>query len=146
MAAPHRLPSLNALRAFEAVAQHLSFAKTAQDLHVTNTKGGRSSASYRAGVLVENKTGGTLRGIVVQRVAVDSVASNMSTDRSNPREWGGIVVISQARSGNRYAGVTIRDTSLPGLSPLTYGAWPSGTAGSTVENRNPGGAPDVLIA
>lgn len=31
----HRLPSLNALRAFEAVAQHLSFAKAAEDLHVT---------------------------------------------------------------------------------------------------------------
>jgi LysR family transcriptional regulator, glycine cleavage system transcriptional activator len=35
MATPHRLPSLNALRAFEAVAQHLSFAKAAEDLHVT---------------------------------------------------------------------------------------------------------------
>lgn len=31
----HRLPSLNALRAFEAVAQHLSFAKAAEHLHVT---------------------------------------------------------------------------------------------------------------
>ncbi len=31
----HRLPSLNALRAFEAVAQHLSFARAAEDLHVT---------------------------------------------------------------------------------------------------------------
>lgn len=30
-----RLPSLNALRAFEAVAQHLSFARAAEDLHVT---------------------------------------------------------------------------------------------------------------
>lgn len=30
-----RLPSLNALRAFEAVARHLSFAKAAQELHVT---------------------------------------------------------------------------------------------------------------
>ena len=35
MATPHRLPSLNALKAFEAVAQHLSFAKAADDLHVT---------------------------------------------------------------------------------------------------------------
>jgi LysR family glycine cleavage system transcriptional activator len=31
----HRLPSLNALRACEAVAQHLSFAKAAEELHVT---------------------------------------------------------------------------------------------------------------
>ena len=30
-----RLPPLNALRAFEAVARHLSFARAAQDLHVT---------------------------------------------------------------------------------------------------------------
>lgn len=35
MPPPHRMPSLNALRAFEAVAQHLSFAKAAEDLHVT---------------------------------------------------------------------------------------------------------------
>ena len=35
MATPHRLPSLNALRAFEAVAQHLSFARAAEELHVT---------------------------------------------------------------------------------------------------------------
>ena len=34
-ASSHRLPSLNALRAFEAVAQHLSFAKAAEELHVT---------------------------------------------------------------------------------------------------------------
>ena len=31
----HRLPSLNALRAFDAVAQHLSYARAAEDLHVT---------------------------------------------------------------------------------------------------------------
>ncbi len=30
-----RLPSLNALRAFEAVARHLSFARAAEELHVT---------------------------------------------------------------------------------------------------------------
>ena len=35
MAPTHRLPSLNALRAFEAVAQHLSFARAAEELHVT---------------------------------------------------------------------------------------------------------------
>lgn len=35
MPPPHRMPSLNALRAFEAVAQHLSFARAAEDLHVT---------------------------------------------------------------------------------------------------------------
>src|SRR6516165_491847 len=31
----HRLPPLNALRAFEVVARHLSFARAAQELHVT---------------------------------------------------------------------------------------------------------------
>jgi LysR family glycine cleavage system transcriptional activator len=35
MAPPIRLPSLNALRAFEAVTRHLSFAKAADELHVT---------------------------------------------------------------------------------------------------------------
>ena len=29
------LPPLNALRAFEAIARHLSFARAAQELHVT---------------------------------------------------------------------------------------------------------------
>jgi LysR family glycine cleavage system transcriptional activator len=31
----HRLPPLNALRAFEAAARHLSFARAAEELHVT---------------------------------------------------------------------------------------------------------------
>ena len=31
----HRLPSLNALRAFEAVARRLSFARAAEELFVT---------------------------------------------------------------------------------------------------------------
>jgi LysR family transcriptional regulator, glycine cleavage system transcriptional activator len=35
MLAPTRMPSLNALRAFEAVSRHLSFAKAADELHVT---------------------------------------------------------------------------------------------------------------
>ena len=32
---PNRLPSLNALRAFEAAARHMSFARAAEELHVT---------------------------------------------------------------------------------------------------------------
>src|SRR2546423_10406677 len=32
---PHPLPPLNALKAFEAIARHLSFAKAADELHVT---------------------------------------------------------------------------------------------------------------
>jgi LysR family glycine cleavage system transcriptional activator len=35
MRAPNRLPSLNALRAFEAAARHLSFARAADELFVT---------------------------------------------------------------------------------------------------------------
>lgn len=35
MKAPTRLPSLNALRSFEAVARHLSFARAAEELFVT---------------------------------------------------------------------------------------------------------------
>jgi LysR family glycine cleavage system transcriptional activator len=35
MAAPSRLPPLNALRAFDAVARHLSFTRAAAELHVT---------------------------------------------------------------------------------------------------------------
>jgi DNA-binding transcriptional LysR family regulator len=31
---PKPLPSLNALRAFEAAARHLSFSKAAEELHV----------------------------------------------------------------------------------------------------------------
>ena len=33
----HRLPSLNGLRAFEAVARHLSFTRAAEELAVTQT-------------------------------------------------------------------------------------------------------------
>ncbi len=35
MTTPRRLPPLNALRAFEAAARHLSFTKAAEELHVT---------------------------------------------------------------------------------------------------------------
>jgi len=31
---PQLLPPLNALKAFEAIARHLSFAKAAEELHV----------------------------------------------------------------------------------------------------------------
>ena len=31
---PNRLPSLNALKAFEAAARHMSFARAAEELHV----------------------------------------------------------------------------------------------------------------
>ncbi len=34
---PRRLPPLNALRAFEAAARHLSFSRAAQELHVTHS-------------------------------------------------------------------------------------------------------------
>ena len=49
-----RLPSLNALRAFEAAARHLSFTRAAAELHVTQTaishqiKGARGAARRAA--------------------------------------------------------------------------------------------------
>jgi LysR family glycine cleavage system transcriptional activator len=34
---PNRLPPLNALRAFEAAARHMSFARSAEELNVTQS-------------------------------------------------------------------------------------------------------------
>src|SRR5215475_4811885 len=46
---PRDLPPLNALRAFEAAARHLSFTKAAEELHVT-----QAAISHQIKALEEN--------------------------------------------------------------------------------------------
>ncbi|MDH3664084.1 MAG: transcriptional regulator GcvA, partial [Alphaproteobacteria bacterium] len=46
---PDRLPSLNALRAFEAAARHLSFSRAAEELHVT-----KAAVSHQVKALEED--------------------------------------------------------------------------------------------
>ncbi|MFP6749512.1 MAG: LysR family transcriptional regulator [Alphaproteobacteria bacterium] len=44
-----RLPSLNALRAFEAAARQLSFTRAGRELHVTQAAISHRSRRWRAG-------------------------------------------------------------------------------------------------
>ena len=44
----YRLPPLNALRAFEAAARHMSFQKAAGELHVTPAALPTRSANWRS--------------------------------------------------------------------------------------------------
>jgi hypothetical protein len=80
---------------------------TVQDLHVRNTVGGRSSSVYRAGVLLVNSGAHRLNGLTVQRLTVDSVASNMSEKKASPREWGGIAAVTNGRKKVGFTGLQI---------------------------------------
>lgn len=80
---------------------------TVQDLHVTNTDGKRSTTKYRAGVLVQNSWGGRIPGITLQRLTVDHVNSNMSSKARNPREWGGIAVITNGVGKDGFDGMRV---------------------------------------
>ena len=55
----NRLPPLNALRAFEVVARHLSFARAAEELHVTKACGRPAGARARAGSLAQGSSSET---------------------------------------------------------------------------------------
>jgi LysR family glycine cleavage system transcriptional activator len=72
MAGSARLPSLNALRAFEAVSRHLSFARAAEELHVTK------AAVAQQVRLLEGEIGAPLvlrqgRGLILTEVGAAGV-------------------------------------------------------------------------
>lgn len=82
---------------------------TIQDLHVTNTRGGRSTQVYRSGVSIRNQDGGALPGVVVQRLSIDNVASAPNEKSGSSREWGGITVAAGGVIGDSFPGLTIRN-------------------------------------
>jgi hypothetical protein len=65
---------------------------TVQDLHITNKTKSTNPKTYRSGLLLLNNNGGRLRGVTVQRVAVDSVRSNPGN--GNTRMYGGISALT----------------------------------------------------
>lgn len=85
---------------------------TIQDLHVTNTAGHVSTQVYRAGVSIRNQDGGALRGIVVQRMQVEQVASAPNEKHGSSREWGGITVAAGGVQGDAFPGIVIRDNRI----------------------------------
>lgn len=98
---PRRLPPLNALRAFEAAARHLSFTTAANELHVT-----QAAISYQIRVLEQNlnvplfrrftrrleltSAGETLLPVVAS--ALDRIAE--AADRLRPPEASQVLTIS----------------------------------------------------
>ncbi|GAA2749830.1 right-handed parallel beta-helix repeat-containing protein [Amnibacterium kyonggiense] len=80
-----------------------------QDLRVTNTRGGRSTQVYRSGVSVWNQDGGEIRGVIIQRLEVEDVASSPNEKFGSSREWGGITVSSGGVQGDSFPGLVIRD-------------------------------------
>ena len=84
---------------------------TVQDLHITNMgSSSRNTSSYRAGVAVQNWGIGRVSGIVIQRLRIDHVVSNMNESGDDSREWGAIVATTNGSgSTDGYDGLIIRD-------------------------------------
>lgn len=113
---------------------------TIRDLHVTNTDGKRSTPKYRAGVLVRNSWGGRIAGVTLQNLTVDHVNSNMSSKSRNPREWGGIAVITNGVGrdgfdGMRITGNVIRSVGRTGLI-VANNRYPKGADTSLLVSGN----------
>ena len=68
---------------------------TIQDLHITNHGKAKEVKVFRSGVLIRNDGGGRLAGVTVQRLKIDSVVSNLAFLWQDPREFGGISVITR---------------------------------------------------
>jgi parallel beta-helix repeat protein len=80
---------------------------TIRNLHVTNTAGKAVSEQYRSGVLVLNDSDRQLHGVVIERLRVDSVVSNMSNVYVGPRSFGGISVLTTGTGG--FTGLQVRN-------------------------------------
>lgn len=88
---------------------------TIQNLRITNTGGARSTSVYRAGVIVRNTGAGHLAGITLRKLTVANVSSNVAWKIGNPdpREFGGIIVVTYGRSsGDGFDNLVIRDNTL----------------------------------
>jgi LysR family glycine cleavage system transcriptional activator len=100
---PHRLPSLNALRAFEAAARHESFTKAAADLNVTQGAVSHQVKALEADLglklfLRESKslilTDPGRAYLVVVRDAFDRLAAG--TEHLLQRENAGVLTVSMS--------------------------------------------------
>ncbi len=72
---------------------------TIQDLHVTNHGTAKEVKQFRSGVLIRNDGAGRLASVTVQRLKIDSVVSNLAFYWQDPRDFGGISVITRPQAG-----------------------------------------------
>ena len=107
---------------------------TIQDLHVTNRGKPSETNSYRSGVLVLNENGGRLAGIVIRRLSVNSVTSNLTPKKGEPRNYGGISVITAPyfKNGSGFDGLSIMNNQISRV----------GRSGIVVSNYYPLVSPD----
>ena len=85
---------------------------TIQDLHVTNKGKAKETTAYRAGVLLINENAGHLARMVVQRLRVDQVVSNLAFKQGDAREFGGIAVITYGRKGGGFDDLRIMNNRI----------------------------------
>jgi hypothetical protein len=86
---------------------------TVQDLHITNATASANPLTYRSGLLLLNTNGGPLKGLTVQRLAVDSVRSNPG--KGNARMYGGISALSFGTT-SYFDGLTIQNNTVSNVS------------------------------
>lgn len=107
---------------------------TIQDLHVTNRGTAAETNSYRSAVLILNENGGRLRGVLIQRLTIDSVTSNLTPKSGEPRDFGGISVITAPyfKNGSGFDGLRILNNKVSQV----------GRTGIVVSNYYPRVSPD----
>lgn len=106
---------------------------TVQDLHITNTGKTRRTTAYRTGLLILNTGVGRLKGITVQRLYVENVASNVTMKYADSREWGGIVAMTYGIKNDGYDNLSIAHNTVRNVS----------RTGITVTNKENGKGWDV---
>jgi LysR family transcriptional regulator, glycine cleavage system transcriptional activator len=102
-----RLPSLNALRAFEAAARHLSFTKAAEELHVT-----QAAISHQVKTL-EEQLGLPLFRRLNRRLLLTDAGQVYASDLT--RTFDGIAEATE-RIASARSGGSLRISTLPSMA------------------------------
>ena len=110
-----------------------------QDLEVTNLDPAGPSDTLRAGVLVANDTGGTLRGLEIRRMLVRDVTSSPTQSTADPHTYGGIaaVVRGAAKAGDgAFDDLRIEDDTVDHVGRTGIAVWSDGPGPTRVTNTS----------
>ena len=110
-----------------------------QDLEVTNLDPAGPDNTMRAGVLVANDAGGTLRGIVLRDLLVRAVTSSPGSASADPHSYGGIAVVvrAAAKAGDgAFDGLRIEDDTVDHVGRSGITVWSDGPGPTRVTNTS----------